>query len=72
MLATPFVRLPVPIAVAPSRNVTVPVGVPPLLESVAVNVTGLVAIGAVELAVNTLLLVARLITSATAFDVLPT
>jgi hypothetical protein len=39
-------------------NVTVPVGVPPLLETVAVSVTGLVATGAVVLAVRRLLLVA--------------
>jgi len=58
MLAMPFARLPVPICVPPSRNVTDPVGVPPLLESVAVSVTGFVAMGAVVLAVRTLLLVA--------------
>ena len=50
-------------AIAPSRNVTLPVGVPPLLESVAVSVTGLVAIGVVVLAAKVLVLVARLIVS---------
>ena len=42
-VATPPTRVPVPIVVAPSRNVTVPVGVPPPLVTVAVKVTGVSA-----------------------------
>ena len=38
-VAVPFCRVPVPIVVAPSRKVTVPVGVPPGLATVAVNAT---------------------------------
>lgn len=38
-VAWPETRFPVPIAAAPSKNVTVPVGVPEPLLTVAVNVT---------------------------------
>ena len=40
-VAWPPDRLPEPICVAPSRKFTVPVGVPPLLVTVAVKVTRL-------------------------------
>lgn len=36
---TPELSVPVPKTVVPSSNVTVPVGVPPVLLTVAVNVT---------------------------------
>lgn len=39
-VALPAASVPVPMAAAPSKKVTVPVGVPELLPTVAVNVTG--------------------------------
>src|SRR5947209_5332224 len=52
--ATPFTSAPVPIGVAPSRNVTVPLGVLTADETVAVNVVGLLSrIGFAELASET-------------------
>lgn len=38
-VACPTLRVPVPMLVAPSKNVAVPVGVPAVAETVAVNVT---------------------------------
>ena len=40
MLVVPPLSVPLPIFVEPSKNVTVPVGVPPLPLTVAVKVTG--------------------------------
>jgi hypothetical protein len=39
-VAWPPDNVPVPMADPPSRKVTVPVGAPPVVDTVAVNVTG--------------------------------
>ena len=49
-VATPLAfKAPVPSVVAPDRNVTVPVGMPPVPVTVAVKVTGVPAIEGVRL-----------------------
>jgi hypothetical protein len=67
----PALRAPVPIAVAPSRKVTVPVGVPPGPVTVAVKVTDWPKVDGFGEAVRAAVLVALLTTCETAEDVEP-
>jgi hypothetical protein len=71
--ATPFVSVPVPRVVVPSRNVTVPVGVPPLEVTFAVSVTAAAAAAGFGLADNVVVVAtgaAAFTASDTAVDVL--
>ena len=52
-VAVPLLSATVPNAIGPSKKVTLPVGVPPGLDTVAVKVTGAVKRGAAVEDVNT-------------------
>jgi hypothetical protein len=70
-VATPELRVPDPRVVAPSRNVTVPVGVPPVPVTVAVNVTDWPAVDGLTDEASTVVLGLPLTTCVTTEDVLP-
>lgn len=69
-VATPLVSVPVPRAVVPSRNVTVPAGVLPLEVTFAVSVTVAPAVAGFGLAVSVVVVAAAFTTSETPADVL--
>jgi len=70
-VATPELRVPDPRVVAPSRNVTVPVGVPPVTVTVAVNVTDWPVVDGLTDEASTVVLALPLTTCVTTEDVLP-
>jgi hypothetical protein len=69
-VATPELSVPVPSVVTPSRNVTVPVGVPPVPDTVAVNVTDWPIVEGLREDVRTVVLALPFTTCVTTEDVL--
>ena len=62
-VATPPLSVPVPSVVAPSRNVTMPVGVPPVPVTVAVKVTDWLTVEGLTDEVSAVVLALRLFTT---------
>ena len=70
MVAMPLLMLPEPMADPPFMKVMDPAGVPPVLVTVAVKVTGLVAMAVDALLLRTMLEVARTMLCGTEPEVL--